>query len=166
MLVWIDSRVWFSSAHIHVFCRTAGGHIFGLRSNKQFGKSNSLGVAESICEKTYEISDEEAYRTMVDLWNVGIPASPSGGGYIAGALRLAGDLKKKGREGTIVTLIFDSLELYEGILTLWMPRILKHNLVPLRETFSNLRESVKKEREKHLASIKNKSLLTKLKKTV
>lgn len=51
----------------------------------------------------------------------GVPATPSGGGYVAGALKLADELK--GGEN-IVTFVFDSLEFYQSILNVWIPKIL------------------------------------------
>jgi cysteine synthase len=119
------------------------GHIFGLRSRKQLGKSESLGSAEELCDAVYEISDSEAYSTMINLWKAGVPATPSGGSYVAGALRLADDLE--GKKGSIVTMVFDSLEFYESILSLWMPRILGYKLD--YKIFNNLKAKALQERE-------------------
>jgi cysteine synthase len=100
------------------------GHLFGLRSKSQLGKSETLGDVEELCNNIYEIPDKTAYSTMNKLWELNIPATPSGGSYVAGALRKAEELKKKNMEGTIVTLIFDSIEYYKNILDIWMPKIL------------------------------------------
>jgi cysteine synthase len=42
------------------------GHIFGLRSAKQLGKSDSLGTAEELCDLVYDITDREAYSTWIN----------------------------------------------------------------------------------------------------
>ena len=126
------------------------GHIFGLRSKKQLGKSQSLGRAEELCDNVYEINDREAYSTMVNLWNVGIPATPSGGSYVAGALKLAEELE--GETANIVTMIFDSLEFYKSILKLWIPRILEDELD--LEIFNNLQTQVLNERIMHINGLK------------
>lgn len=128
------------------------GHIFGLRSLKELGKSETLGKAEELCDDVYEISDREAYLTMKKLWEVDIPATPSGGSYVAGALRKAKELKRKNKEGTIVTLIFDSLDYYKNILKKWIPKILDSNLD--LKTFESLRIKAQKEREEHIKKLK------------
>lgn len=127
-----------------------GGHTFGLRSKRQLGRSESLGSAEDLCDTVYEISDREAYSTMVNLWKIGVPATPSGGSYVAGALRLAEHLK--GREGNIVTLLFDSLEHYQSILSLWIPRILGYNLDA--QMFCDLKAKALKERIAHITGLR------------
>jgi len=127
-----------------------GGHIFGLRSKEQLGNSKSLGEAEELCDIVYEISDEEAYSTMINLWKAGVPATPSGGSYVAGALRLASSLK--GEKINIVTMIFDSIEFYKSILSLWMPRILGSKLD--LETFNILKTRVLRERTSHIQRLR------------
>ena len=122
------------------------GHIFGLRSKQQLGNSKSLGEAEELCDIVYEISDEEAYSTMINLWKVGIPATPSGGSYVAGSLRLASNLK--GEKINIVTMIFDSIEFYKSILSLWVPKILSSKLDIA--TFNVLKTNVLQERTSHI----------------
>jgi len=127
-----------------------GAHIFGLRSKKQLGNSKSLGRAEELCDNVYEINDSEAYSTMINLWKVGIPATPSGGSYVAGALKLAEELE--GETANIVTIIFDSLEFYKSILKLWIPRILKDELD--LNLFNNLKTQVHGERVAHISGLK------------
>jgi len=139
--------------------QTEGGHIFGLRSKRQLGKSETLGKAESLCNSVFEISDREAFETMVRLWEVGIPSSPSGGGYVAGALRVAKELSMKGREGTIITLIFDSLELYSTILSIWMPKILKKDFKMYRPLFYDLKDHLIKERMAHTYRVRSRGSL-------
>jgi len=132
-----------------------GGHIFGLRSLKELGKSDSLGWAEELCDMVYKISDKEAFATMKNLWEVGIPATPSGGGYIAGALRWAKKLYEDHREGAIVTLVFDSVEYYGSILRMWTPKILGINFQSYYETFEALKTQAYKEREEHVRKLKS-----------
>jgi hypothetical protein len=127
-----------------------GGHIFGLRSRKQLGKSESLGSAEELCDTVYEISDSEAYSTMINLWKVGIPATPSGGSYVAGALRLADDLE--GKKASIVTMVFDSLEFYKNILSLWIPKILGSKLDS--KIFNSLKAKALTERDAYTRGLK------------
>ncbi|MEE9509795.1 MAG: PLP-dependent lyase/thiolase [Candidatus Bathyarchaeia archaeon] len=126
-----------------------GGHIFGLRSKNQLGKSESLGRAEELCNAVYEISDYEAYATMIRLWMAGVPATPSGGSYVAGALKLADELK--GGEN-IVTLVFDSLEFYQSILNVWIPKILGSKLDAT--VFNDLKTQVLQERATHISRLK------------
>lgn len=128
-----------------------GGLIFGLRSLSQLGKSTSLGTAEELCDVIYEISDKEAYCTMTHLWGHGIPATPSGGSHIAGALRQAEALKRENKEGTIVTMIFDSFDYYRSLLEIWMPRILGKNLDS--DMFEMLRAKTFREREQHIENL-------------
>jgi len=125
------------------------GHIFGLRSQKELGKSETLSRVENIYERNIIVNDKEAFQTMIKLWQAGIPASPSGGGHVAGALRVAKDLSRRGKEGNIVTLIFDSLELYRNMLTVWMPKILNVEFKAYRETFDDLKSYTVKERKRH-----------------
>lgn len=121
-----------------------GGHIFGLRSAKQLGRSQSLGEAEALCDSVYTISDHEAYTTMLRLWKAGIPATPSGGSYIAGALRLANTLDEP---SSLVTIIFDSIDFYQTLLNVWMPQILGIPVEPL--VLDNLRRIAFQAREDH-----------------
>ena len=126
-----------------------GGHIFGLKGKNQLGKSESLGKAEELCNAVYEVSDYEAYATMIRLWMAGVPATPSGGSYVAGALKLADELK--GGEN-IVTLVFDSLEFYQSILNVWIPKILGYKLDDT--VFNDLKAQVLQERATHISGLK------------
>jgi len=128
-----------------------GGHLFGLRSLTELGKSDSLGEVESLCGDVYEVPDKEAFHTMHQLWEAGIPATPSGGGYIAGALRKAVELRKANKEGTIVTLIFDSLDFYKNILSAWIPRVLGQALDI--DAFETLRKTAWSERKEHISRL-------------
>jgi cysteine synthase len=128
------------------------GHLFGLRSKSQLGKSETLGNVEELCNNIYEIPDETAYSTMNKLWELNIPATPSGGSYVAGALRKAEELKKKDMEGTIVTLIFDSIEYYKNILDIWMPKILGKKFD--YDTFETLRSYAFKDRSEHIKELR------------
>jgi hypothetical protein len=74
------------------------------------------------------------------------------GNYVAGALRKAEELKKKNMEGTIVTLIFDSIEYYKNILDIWMPNILGKKLD--YDTFETLRSYAFKERSEHVKELR------------
>jgi len=132
-----------------------GGHIFGLRSLRELGKSESLGWAEELCNMVYEISDKEAFVIMKNMWEIGIPATPSGGSYIAGALRWAKKLYEEHKEGAIITLVFDSLEYYESILRVWTPRILGTSFESYCELFETLKAQAFKEREKHVRRLKS-----------
>ena len=87
---------------------------------------------------------------MINLWKVGIPATPSGGSYVAGALKLAEKLE--GETANIVTMIFDSLEFYKSILKLWIPRILEDELN--LKIFNNLKTQVRNERITHINGLK------------
>jgi len=128
-----------------------GGHLFGLRSLAELGKSDSLGQVESLCSNVYEIPDKEAFSTMNQLWEAGIPATPSGGSYVAGALTKAEELRRDKKEGTIVTLIFDSLDFYRNILNVWIPRILGHELD--FDAFETLRNKASNERKEHTSRL-------------
>ena len=128
-----------------------GGHLFGLRSLTELGKSDSLAQVESLCSHVYEIPDKEAFSTMSQLWEAGIPATPSGGSYVAGALRKAEELRRDKREGTIVTLVFDSLDFYRNILDVWIPKILGHELD--FDAFEVLRSKASGERKEHISRL-------------
>jgi len=129
-----------------------GGHLFGLRSLRELGKSESLDKVETLCEDVYEIPDEQVFKTMQELWEAGIPATPSGGGYLRAALRKAEELREEGKAGTIITLLFDSLDYYRSILQVWVPRIL-HKPLDL-DTFESLRSKAWHEREEHVSKLK------------
>ena len=88
---------------------------------------------------------------MTHLWDYGIPATPSGGSYIAGALRQAEALKRENKEGSIVTMIFDSFDYYRSLLEIWMPRILDKNLDS--DMFEMLRAKTFREREQHIENL-------------
>jgi hypothetical protein len=126
-----------------------GGHIFGLRSEKQLGKSISLDGAEKLCDNIYTVSDYEAYSTMIRLWKIGIPATPSGGSYIAGALRLAKTMKKR---VNIITMVFDSLDFYKTLLRTWIPKILDTELDI--ELFNSLQVKASQQRATHIRTLK------------
>jgi cysteine synthase len=128
-----------------------GGHLFGLRSLSELGKSDSLGQVESLCSNVYEMPDKEAFSVMSQLWEAGIPATPSGGSYVACALRKAEELKREKKEGTIVTLIFDSIDFYKNILNTWIPKILGHNLDS--DAFEALRNRASDERKGHMSRL-------------
>lgn len=78
---------------------------------------------------------------------------------MAGALRVAKELSMKGREGTIVTLIFDSLELYSTILSIWMPKILKKDFKMYRPLFYDLKDHLIKERMAHTYRVRSRGSL-------
>ena len=103
-----------------------------------------------MCDTVYEISDKEAYSTMINLWKIGIPATPSGSSYIAGALRLAEELE--GQKANIVTIVFDSLEFYKSILNTWIPKILGSKLD--LKIFNGLKAKVIQERAAHIRGLK------------
>lgn len=101
----------------------------------------------------YEISDREAYTTMLTLWNAGIPATPSGGSYVAGALKLANSLNET---STIVTLVFDSLEYYHSLLSTWVPKITGQPID--MDAYQILRGQALKDRAYHIRTLKQRTI--------
>ena len=91
-------------------------HQLGLRSKEELGATRFFEEAKKICDSLLEVSDKAAYNTMIDLWDVGVPAGISSGANIWGTLQVAGELHKKGQQGLIVSTIPDSCENYKTFL--------------------------------------------------
>ncbi len=93
-----------------------GHHQLGLRSKDELGATRFYGETKNLCQSQLEVSDEDAFNTMVDLWSNGVPAGISSGANVWGALQVAEELHRKGEQGLIVTTVPDSCENYKGFL--------------------------------------------------
>lgn len=133
------------------------GHLqLGLRSRNELGASRFFPYAEKLSDEVKEISNEDSWSNMEKLWGVEIPSGMTGGTYIWGALEVARKLYENGKEGIIVTLIPDSCEDYENFYEKYFPRFLKKKFD--KDLFDNLSAIAKKEREKHINSLRNNSV--------
>jgi len=97
---------------------------FGFRTKEELGKAYTLGLVEKLCERVYETSDREAAKAFVALLENKIPACPSFAGNIDACLKRAEELRKKGKEGIIITLAFDGPYHYRGFLERTLPPLL------------------------------------------
>lgn len=130
-------------------------HQLGLRSREELGATRFFKEAKELCDKIIEISDRDAYTTMMNLWNVGIPAGISSGTNCYGALRVAEELCDKDEKGLIVTLIPDSCENYGEFLRMHL-----HSITgiyfdgDIYRKFEKLSIKAQREREEHVLLLK------------
>jgi cysteine synthase B len=89
-------------------------HQLGLRSKEELGATRFFGEAQKLCDQLTEVSDKNAYNTMLKLWDLSIPAGISSGANIWGALDVAKELYESNKQGLIVTVIPDSCENYNS----------------------------------------------------
>lgn len=95
------------------------GRQVGLRNRAGQGESENFAEVSRIADKIIEVSNREAYETMVALWERGIPAGPSTGTNVAGALKIAGETEKD-----VITVVPDSAARYADFLRRNMKEIL------------------------------------------
>ena len=93
-----------------------GHHQLGLRSKDELGATRFYEEAKKLCDRIIEVSDRDAYNTMLDLWDAGIPGGISSGTNCYGALKVAEKLCDENKRGLIVILIPDSCENYGSFL--------------------------------------------------
>ncbi len=91
----------------------------GLRNRAGQGESENFAEVSRIADKIIEISNRKAYETMVELWECGIPAGPSTGTNVAGALQTAEETEKN-----VITVVPDSAAGYAEFLRRNMKEIL------------------------------------------
>jgi cysteine synthase B len=91
-------------------------HQLGLRSRDELGATKFYEDTKNLCQSQIEVSDENAFNTMVDLWNNNVPSGISSGANIWGALQTAKKLHENHEEGLIVTTLPDSCENYRAFL--------------------------------------------------
>ncbi|MFQ6063971.1 MAG: pyridoxal-phosphate dependent enzyme [Candidatus Bathyarchaeia archaeon] len=91
-------------------------HQLGLRSRDELGATRFFEEARELCDQIIEVSDKDAYNTMLDLWKAKIPVGISSGANCYGALKVAEQLHDENKRGLIVTIIPDSCENYGEFL--------------------------------------------------
>ncbi len=91
-------------------------HQLGLRSKDELGATKFYQAAKELCQNQIEVTDADAFNTMINLWLNGVPAGISSGGNVWGALQTAKQLHDSGEEGLIVTTLPDSSENYKAFL--------------------------------------------------
>lgn len=131
-------------------------HQLGLRSEGELGATRFFEEAKKLCDEIIEVSDEDSYKTMLDLWDADVPAGISSGTNYYGALRAAERLSRENKRGLIVTLIPDSCENYQDFLQKHL-----HNITGVKfegkiyRKFKELKAKAEEERKKHLLLLKN-----------
>ena len=133
-----------------------GHHQLGLRSKEELGATRFYEEVEKLCDKIIEVSDADAYNSMLKLWDSNIPAGISGGVNYFGALTIAKELKDEERNKLIATLLPDSCENYKDFLERHLYDVtgIKFKGDVYRK-FKNLRIRAEEERRKHLSLSNN-----------
>lgn len=129
-------------------------HQLGIRSRSELGEAEFPKKAQEIAEKTLEVSDIDAYNSMIKLWENGIPAGITTGTNVYGALQAAKELHKRGEEGLIVTLAPDSLEPYKTFLEKHMKKIAGKDFEKYSELYEELKQETIRRREEHIKKLK------------
>ncbi len=106
------------------------GRQVGLRNRSEQGESENFREVTRIADKIIEISNKEAYETMIKLWENGIPGGISSGTNVAGALKIT-----EKTEEDIITLVPDSLVNYEYFLQRKMKEVLGKDFEEYSEIF-------------------------------
>ncbi len=129
-----------------------GHEQHGLRSRSELGEANFFLKAKELSSQIIEpVFDRQAYGSMLDLWDVGIPSGITGGTHLYGARKVAEEISRFG-EGTIVTIIPDSLENYKEFLQFNLKKITGRKFS--RNQYEGLREAAAKERETHIRTLR------------
>lgn len=128
-----------------------GHHQLGLRSKDELGATRFYEEAKKLCNSIMEVSDRDAYNTMLDLWDAGIPAGISSGTNCYGALKVAEKLYDENSKGQIVTIIPDSCENYESFLQTHLYNITEIKFDgDIYKKFKKLKTKAQKERKEHI----------------
>jgi len=138
-----------------------GHHQLGLRSKDELGAARFFEEAKNLCNRIIEISDKDAYNTLLALWNIGVPAGITSGTNFCGALKIAQELCDENKRGLIVTIVPDSCENYEAFLRKHMCDITGVELGSLQGRYEQLTIKAQKAREEHLSLLKAGSLFSK-----
>ncbi len=131
-----------------------GHHQLGLRSKDELGATRFYKEAKKLCNSIIEVSDKDAYSTMLNLWTAGVPAGISSGTNCFGALKVAEKLCDEKHGGLIVTLIPDSCENYGSFLQAHLYNITGAKFDgKLFKKFGKLKTEAQKERDEHISPL-------------
>lgn len=129
-----------------------GHHQLGLRSRDELGATRFYEEAKNLCDTIMEVSDRNAYISMLDLWNAGIPAGISSGTNCYGALKVAEKIQGEKKRGLIATVIPDSCENYGSFIQTHLYNITGTKFSgDIYKEFDKLKNKAQQEREKHIA---------------
>lgn len=131
-----------------------GHHQLGLRSRDELGASKFFKEAEKLCDEIMEVTDKDAYNTMLTLWSANIPAGISSGTNFFGALKIAERLNQEGRRGVLAIIIPDSCENYGEFLRRHLKNITGVEFKDICEQFEELKAEAQIEREKHVWNLR------------
>lgn len=130
-------------------------HQLGLRSREELGATRFFEEAKELCDQIIEVSDKDAYNTMLELWKAKIPIGISSGTNCYGALKVAEQLHDENKEGAIITLIPDSCENYGEFLRSHLQNITGLELDGNSyERFEKLKIKAQEERRQHILQLK------------
>ncbi len=122
----------------------------GLRSKSELGGTRFWKGARELADEIHEISDEEAFNGLVDLWERDIPSGISSGTNWWGASNID-TIPEKG----VFTLIPDGPERYIKYLESKFEKIMGVKFSQYRNTAEKLSKKATNEREQHIRKIKN-----------
>ncbi|KXB01741.1 hypothetical protein AKJ41_00500 [candidate division MSBL1 archaeon SCGC-AAA259O05] len=122
----------------------------GLRSKSELGATKFWKEAKKIADEIREVSDEDAFLGMLELWERGIPAGISSGTN----WHCIKSLENTHDRG-IVTPIPDSPERYEGYLRRHLKEVTEDSFSSYKEIHRELSDQAKRERRKHTKALKN-----------
>lgn len=131
-----------------------GHHQLGLRSREELGASSFFKEAEKLCDEIIEVTDRDAYNTMLTLWNANIPTGISSGTNLFGTLKIAQRLSEERRKGVVVTIIPDSCENYGEFLRRHLRNITGVEFKDIYKQFKELKTEAQKERERHVLNLR------------
>ncbi|KXB07012.1 hypothetical protein AKJ51_02230 [candidate division MSBL1 archaeon SCGC-AAA382A20] len=126
-----------------------GHHQLGLRSEEELGASEFIDEARNLADEIHIISDKEAYEGMIELWKRDIPAGISSGTNYAGASRISEELDSD----SVITLVPDAQESYEGFLKEYLPQILDKDFEQFEEMYESLNQKSERERNEHIQTL-------------
>lgn len=126
-----------------------GHHQLGLRSEEELGASEFIDEARNLADEIHTISDKEAYEGMIELWKKDIPAGISSGTNYVGASRISEELDSD----SVITLIPDAQESYEGFLKEYLPQILDKDFEQFEEMYERLNRKSERERNEHIQTL-------------
>ncbi|KXA89524.1 hypothetical protein AKJ57_05205 [candidate division MSBL1 archaeon SCGC-AAA259A05] len=122
----------------------------GLRSKSELGATKFWKEARKIADEIHEVSDEDAFSGMIELWERGVPAGISSGTNWHCIKSIENTLDRG-----VVTLIPDSLERYEEYLRRHLKEVTGDSFSSYEKIHRELSDQAKKGRNKHVKALKN-----------
>ncbi|NIU84321.1 MAG: pyridoxal-phosphate dependent enzyme [Candidatus Thorarchaeota archaeon] len=131
-------------------------HQLGLRSRDELGATRFFEEAKELCDEIIQVSDKDAYNTMLKLWKAQIPIGISSGANCYGASKVAEQLHDENKKGLIITIIPDSCENYAQFLRTHLQNVTGLEFAgAVNEKFGKLKIKAQEERREHILRLKN-----------